>query len=149
MELLNKVLEMNSNDAVAHFHKGLVFINLSDNVNALQSFDEALKYEPYNFEILSAKASLLGNDNQLEELAEEGNSLFDKNKYDEAIIFYNEILEINPSDTDVLFKKGLSLFNLHKYHLSINYFNQILDIEDEHANALAGKGYALIKIGKK
>ena len=48
----------------------------------------------------------------MDALIEKGDALFDENKYDEAIEYYDRVLQVSPNDTETLFKKGEALFGL-------------------------------------
>ena len=75
-------------------------------------------------------------------------ALFNQKKYEEAIQYYNKILEINASQIDALNHKGLSLWELHKYNEALQYFDQILKINSSNVKVLNNKGLALSGLEK-
>ena len=69
-------------------------------------------------------------------------------RYDEAISYFDKVLEIEPDNVDALNNKGVSLGNLQQYKEAISYFDKVLEIEPDNVDALNNKGAALIKLGK-
>ena len=69
-------------------------------------------------------------------------------EYDEAIQYFDKVLEIDPKNVDALNNKGVSLGNLHKYDEAIQYFDKVLEIDPKNVEALNNKAAALIKLAK-
>jgi len=79
------------------------------------------------------------------ELAQE---LFDGEHYDEAIFYYDIVLEIDSTDFDALFGKAFSLDNIGKHEEAISFYDKVLEIDSTDIDALNGKALALDNIGK-
>ena len=77
----------------------------------------------------------------------EGNDLFDKGNYGEAIRQYEKVID-DPNYITALFNKGMALLNLRKYKQAIEWYNKALAIDSEDVSALRQKGWALYKLGK-
>src|SRR2546425_6155618 len=77
-----------------------------------------------------------------------GNSFFDQGKYEDAIIYYDRALQINPTDLKVLYNKALSLESLGKYDKAIGYYDAVLTINPNDIDALNNKGLSLESLGK-
>ena len=65
----------------------------------------------------------------LEEFFEQAEALFEEENYEEAISFYDIVLEIDSTDIDALFGKASSLVNIGKYEEAILFYDEILEID--------------------
>jgi len=72
-----------------------------------------------------------------------GIALISEDRYEEAIKYYDKILEINPEDQKALLNKGSVLKDLKRYEEAIKYYDKILEINPNHVKALASKGISL------
>jgi len=70
-------------------------------------------------------------------------------RLDEAITYYQKVLEITPNDTDSLSNIGLAYYNLGEPAKAITYYDKVLSINPDDADALYNKGLALEKLGAK
>ena len=66
--------------------------------------------------------------------------LVDLNRLDEALIFLDQSLEIDPNHVMANYDKGFILHRLGRYDEALKFFNKTLDIKPNHINALIGKG---------
>ena len=69
-------------------------------------------------------------------LLAEGNSFADLGKYEEAISYYDKVLEIDPNNLNVLGKKGDALVKLDNPEQIISYFEKIVVLGPSQINAL-------------
>ncbi len=67
-------------------------------------------------------------------------------EYEEAISYFDQILETNPNNVTALYDKGFSLSMLEKYEESIPYYEKVLNIEPYNQIALIRLEDALLKI---
>lgn len=73
--------------AEPYYYKGIYYANITDNVKALSSFDEAIKHDFYF----------------LDGYIEKGSLLYEMKKYEEAIAVFNLALTISPSFADTYY----------------------------------------------
>jgi tetratricopeptide (TPR) repeat protein len=66
-------------------------------------------------------------------------------EYEEAISYYDQILETNPKHVPALYYKAFSLSMLEKYDESIPYYQQVLNIEPKNQIALIRLEDALLR----
>lgn len=81
---------------------------------------------------------------ELKAALSEGNTLYEAQRYEEAIAAYQAIVEANP-DAYVIYKNiGNCYFQLQKYEEAEKYYQKILEKEPENADALLliGNTYA-------
>lgn len=72
-----------------------------------------------------------------------GIALISENRYEEAIKYYDKILEINPNDEKALLNKGSVLIELDRIEEAIKHYERIIEINPNNVKALASKGIAL------
>ncbi|QLH02140.1 hypothetical protein C5F47_00325 [Nitrosopumilus cobalaminigenes] len=66
-------------------------------------------------------------------------------KFDEALIYVNQILEIDPENVNALNNKGGIFIELELYENALNNFDSVLLLDENNTKALNNKGIALIK----
>lgn len=86
---------------------------------------------------------------------EDVNMLFEKGKEsymagnpEEAISYFDKVLEIEPNHVDALNNIGAILITLGKHNEAISYFDRVLEIEPNHVGSLSNKGSALGSLGE-
>jgi len=75
---------------------------------------------------------LSGSEKSADDWHGEGSSLFDLEKYDRSIEYYDEALKINPTEASWVMK-GLCLEKLGKYDEAIKCFEESLKINPKNA----------------
>lgn len=87
------------------------------------------------------------NPGGFEENLDLANFLFDNQKFDEAILYYDKALQANPKATDVIVDAGVSCFNLNQIDKAKTYFEKALEIDGQHVNALYNMGIVSARLG--
>lgn len=82
------------------------------------------------------------------ELLNKGNSLYNLERYEEAIKCYDDILNLNPTMALAWVNKGMTLETMGKLDKAILCYDQALEINGNLLEALFAKAYALTKLGK-
>jgi tetratricopeptide (TPR) repeat protein len=144
-EFANLWLEYYPYSSEAHTKKGLSALNLDMYETAISSFDNALKFNPNDSEILIYKADALESMNELI-IAEQtiefvlkldphnddayliyGSILQKKADYDEAIRIYNFIVESEDHKQEALQELAVCYTILSEYEKAIDCYNQLID----------------------
>jgi tetratricopeptide (TPR) repeat protein len=76
------------------------------------------------------------NSSSVDELINEGDSLFNQGRYEEAIIWYDKALKIDPKAVDALIKKGAALDTLGKKQEALASLDRALTIDPTNQIAL-------------
>ncbi|KAM3146431.1 hypothetical protein pb186bvf_001400 [Paramecium bursaria] len=97
---------------------------------AIKFYEEALRFEPSNSELMHNKAFALEKLHQ----------------YPEAIKIYNQVLMIDPRNTDALKNKGNCLMELLDFEEALQQYDFVLSIEPQDIGALYNKGLAYQKL---
>jgi len=74
----------------------------------------------------------------------EGDELFAKEKYEEAIVCYNKAIEINPNNENAWGWKGNCLSSMQRYEEAIVCFNKIIELNPNDEYAWNFKGNCLL-----
>ena len=80
---------------------------------------------------------------RVEELNSKGTSLYTLGRYEDAIRYFDQALEIDPRNVAVLSNKGNCLDSLGRYEEAIRYYDISLEIDPCNADALNNKGNCL------
>ena len=83
-----------------------------------------------------ASAESQGN---VDDLFKKGLEATFKHEYEEAIQYFDKVLEIDPNNVDALNNKAAALTKLAKYDEAIQYFDKVLEIDPNNAIALSNK----------
>jgi tetratricopeptide (TPR) repeat protein len=82
-----------------------------------------------SFDKLKEKAKKLINQAGIvHALTDKGIALYNLGRYEEAIVCYDKLLEINPKDVDALYNKGVALSDLGRYGEAIVCYDKLLVI---------------------
>jgi tetratricopeptide (TPR) repeat protein len=79
----------------------------------------------------------------IDDLFKKTSALEDLDKYNEQIQCYNEILEVEPKNTDAFYDMGLCRANLGKYENVIEFWNIVLTREPNPTDTLYNKALTL------
>lgn len=82
-------------------------------------------------------------------LTQKGIYLLKEEKYNEAIIIFDEALNLDQKKTKAFIGKGQALFGLNKIKESIEEYDKALNIEPNNINAIYSKANSLMKSGQK
>lgn len=77
-----------------------------------------------------------------------GNLYMDHSRYDEAVRWYREALQVNPSQPDVIVDLGACLVNSGKANEGLAEFERALKLSPDHKKALFNKGIAFMESGR-
>jgi len=141
----DEVLLIDSKNNDALLGKALALDNLGKSEEALFYLDQALETEETQQPIQDITDEDLEFLEASFELAQE---LFEEEHYEEAISFYNLVLQIIPSDIDALIGKSIALDNIGNHEEAILFYDMALAIDSSDIDALNGKALALGSIGK-
>jgi hypothetical protein len=68
--------------------------------------------------------------------------------YDEAIQWYDKVLNIDPTNISALNNKGVALYNLGHYDEAIQWYDKVLAIDPNDSDAKYNKSIALLSLSK-
>ena len=130
IEFLN-LLDLDPDDAEAHYKMGQVLFNLQDPRDGLWQYREAVRLAPENNEWRLALAQVL----------------FIFRSYEEALDHVNQILEVEPDNVDALLLRAGVRNVQGENDAMLEDVDRALEVDPKHHNALAVKAQALAQKG--
>ena len=98
---------------------------------------------PLSISILAVSAE----SSETEELFSKAMEQINEGRFDDALIYLDSILELDPNQLAALSNKGGVLIELEKYEEAIEYLDRALEINPNHVQTLNNKGIALFRLG--
>ncbi|CAD8173789.1 unnamed protein product [Paramecium pentaurelia] len=127
--ILDIIIEKNPNLADAQYLKGLAYLGLNDLSNAL----------------CYCKAATDIDKKHTNALAEIGNIYTLERKYEEALIIFHQLIELNEKSFEGNFGIGFINLLLNNFEIAEPYFQNALKIKSKDKAALLNYGHLLIK----
>jgi len=129
----DKALELEPNSTDLWNNKGKALVNMGRIDEAISCFNKSLEINASNPASLNLLAIALSQG---------------LNKYSEAIIIFDQILQTNPSDFDALIGKGMSLGNEGDLSGSMACFEQATQVRPREPSGWNNKGVVLRGMGR-
>jgi tetratricopeptide (TPR) repeat protein len=130
IELLQRAIKMNSNEAGFYSNLGNIYSRQKQYIKSIKEYQEALTIEPENH-LFCRNIGL---------------SFFHLKEYQQAINYFELSLKANPDDTSVMHDIGLSYYYLKSYKKSLFWFDKVVELSPNNFNALKDKGLVLSKM---
>ncbi|MBV8278300.1 MAG: tetratricopeptide repeat protein [Verrucomicrobia bacterium] len=127
-----RALEINPNDAEAHYNLGLVLFRNGQLDKAIAQYQKGLEINP-NY--VQAHNNL-------------GNALFQKGQLDEAVAQFQKALEINLNYAEAHNNLGIALFQKGQLDEAVAQFQKALEINFNYAEAHSNLGLVLFRKGQ-
>ncbi len=87
-------------------------------------------------------------DDESEEWFDRGNELFELGRYKEAIVSYDQAIEIKPDYREAWYNQGVALVNSGRYEEAITSFDRAIEINPDNYKYWSSRGIALGKLGR-
>ena len=101
-----------------------LYVNLNDNANAKKYIDIALGINPNNKQAKELSQYLLAKDSDV--LIDQAVDLYNAQKYNEAIVIFNKILETDSKNATIYYYRALSYDGLNNYQKAIEDYKSTL-----------------------
>lgn len=119
--------------------------NISQNQNNAETFEQPhTPPDPAMVEEISKRLEQDPNNAQLN--VQMGNMLFDSQKFEEAVSYYQKALQSEPKNPDVIVDLGVCYFNLDDFTKAKDLFQEALKINPNHVNALYNVGVVAVRL---
>ena len=129
----DRALELEPNSTELWNNRGKALANLGDIDEAISCFDKSLSIDSANLEALNLKATALSQGQK---------------RYDEAIVIYDQILQMDPNYFDAWIGKGMALANQGNIYSSLQCFNKATEVKPEDPAGWNNKGVVLREMGR-
>jgi len=127
---LNMVIELDYNTSKAHLLKGYIYSSLQEEKKAIQFFHNATSINP-SYEEAYIQLGLLHQ----------------KNNDSTAVLYYKNVLRINPKNKLALFNLAKFFQDSQRWNESIQTYTQLLQFYPTYADGYYNIGFVHIKLG--
>jgi len=112
--------------------------------NDLKSKNTTVSYEIEQkiWELWSTHPS----DQNLTRMLAEGSNLVNKKKFDQAIVVFSKVINLDPKWAEAWNKRATVLYMVGKFQKSQDDIDKVLELEERHFGALAGQGLVNIQL---
>ena len=86
------------------------------------------------------------SDKNLTTMLAEGSNLVNKKKFDQAIVVFSKVIDLDPNWAEAWNKRATVLYMVGEFQKSQDDIDKVLELEQRHFGALAGQGLANIQL---
>lgn len=133
IQLYNQAIQLNPNDAEAHYKRGNINYELGNLDAAITDYTKTIQLQP-------DYANAYYN---------RGLVYYDQQAYQSAIQDYNQLIKLKPNDSEAYYKRGLVYFTLKNHTQAIEDYTQAIRLNPNDAAAYISRGLALAAAGDK
>lgn len=100
--------------------------------------------------LFSTNISFAGNQTnpEISELTSAGLALMQQGKFQDALQYFDKILNIDPNEPIALGNKGAALTQLNRYEEALVFYNKALQIDPTNTNTLNNMAASLFQLGR-
>ena len=86
------------------------------------------------------------SDKNLTTMLAEGSNLVNKQKFDQAIVAFSKVIDLDPKWAEAWNKRATVLYMVGEFQKSQDDIDKVLELEERHFGALAGQGLVNIQL---
>ena len=86
------------------------------------------------------------SDKNLTKMLAEGSNLVNKQKFDQAIVVFSKVIDLDPKWAEAWNKRATVLYMIGEFQKSQDDIDKVLELEERHFGALAGQGLVNIQL---
>jgi tetratricopeptide (TPR) repeat protein len=86
------------------------------------------------------------SDKNLTTMLAEGSNLVNKQKFDQAIVVFSKVIDLDPKWAEAWNKRATVLYMIGEFQKSQDDIDKVLELEERHFGALAGQGLVNIQL---
>ena len=125
---------------------GSCYANMGQPRNALPCLERAHQISPNNQRIARNLRAL--RKPEAGEWFDKGNSLGQSGRFEEAVRYYDKVLEIDPQHDEAWYSKGTILSQLGRFDEAIRCYDRAIEIDPHNSEAWNNKGASLSQSGR-
>ena len=130
IELIDKAIKINSNEASPYNIKGVALYQLGQFNNAIEYFNKAINVKSDFFEAYLNR----------------GNSLKELNQLNSAIKNYDKAIKHKPNYSEAYNNRGLVELELKQINVAIKSFDKAIEFKSNYSHAYNNRGNALLEL---
>ena len=86
------------------------------------------------------------SDKNITTMLAEGSNLVNKQKFDQAIVVFSKVIDLDPKWAEAWNKRATVLYMVGEFQKSQDDIDKVLELEERHFGALAGQGLVNIQL---
>lgn len=127
VEFIGKAIDINPNNAMAHYNRGVALNALKQHEAAIQSYDKAIALEPGHADAYNNR----------------GNALGDLKQHEAAIQSFDKAIALKPGYAEAYNNRGIALKELAQYAAALQNYDKAIVLRPDYAEAYNNRGVAL------
>jgi len=132
LEDIEKVIQINPNEAIAYYDRGLLCVKSSGDINkALNDFNKAIEL----------------NANYVEAYVNRANMYLKLRELQKAINDCTKAIELSQNNFEAYFNRGLAYVNIGEFAKALDDYNKVIELAPENAEAYAKRGLLHSQLG--
>ncbi|KAM3145382.1 hypothetical protein pb186bvf_002426 [Paramecium bursaria] len=167
IDLFNSSLQINARFMSPLLAKGISLLRLKNYEEAIQVFTFSIQVNPKSYHSYYQKAIALRDQNKHNEaiqnfeisfeiknklvsepLSQIASIYYGQDKYQQAITYYDKVLELNPSNVTANYNKGLSYKQMEKYQEAIPFLDKANQLNPKHTSSMVTKALCLQELNR-
>lgn len=163
---IEKLININNTYAIAFLYRGVIYYELKQYDEAIESLNEALRLEPSFIRAQNARAMAYMTQQKYDQAIDSFISIIeldgqnwgacnglaicykDIGLLDSALVYFNKSLEINPNLISPLKNRGDLFFDKGQYERALLDYNRIIELNQEYGPAREKRGDILLRMGQ-
>jgi len=132
IEHYTEAIQLDLNNAVAYYNRGLTYHRLGQNQRAIEDYDKAIQLDPNDALAYGSRGYAYGHLGESQRAIEE---------YDKAI-------QLDPYGSIAYYNRGYDYYNLGEHRRAIEDFDKAIQLDPNYAEAYANRGWAYHELGQ-
>ena len=136
-------------DADLWYNRGLVLYNLNRYRAAVESFEKAVAINPDYAEAERNRRILVAIiQKKIVDYERKGTECATEGRFDEAVVYYDQVLSLDPETPSVWYNRGVALRNLGRYEEAVASYDHALSLAADDPGTWYNRGVALRNLGR-
>ncbi len=136
-------------DADLWYNRGLVLYNLNRYRDAVRSFERAVAINPDYAEAERNRRILMALiQKKIVDYERKGTECATDGRFDEAVVYYDQVLSLDPEAPSVWYNRGVALRNLGRYEEAVASYDHALSLAPDDPGTWYNRGVALRNLGR-
>ncbi len=136
-------------DADLWYNRGLVLYNLNRYRDAVVSFERAVAINPDYAEAERNRRILMALiQKKIVDYERKGTECATGGRFDEAVVYYDQVLSLDPEAPSVWYNRGVALRNLGRYEEAVASYDHSLSLVPDDPGTWYNRGVALRNLGR-
>ncbi len=149
LKYYDRAVVRSPDDADLWYNRGLVLYNLNRYREAVESFERAVAINPDYAEAERNRRILVALiQKKIVDYERKGTECATEGRFDEAVVYYDQVLSLDPEAPSVWYNRGVALRNLGRYEEAVASYDHALSLAPGDPGTWYNRGVALRNLGR-